>query len=111
LKFPEGFFLELRLSENMRSAQPMETSDVPKVMDPRRHDLDALRAFAMLLGIGLHSALSFFQVPWPVQDIHQHKFFGIFMQAVHGFRMPLFFLYHVGLPEERFKKPALATHR
>jgi len=108
--------LELRLSENMFSAQPMETSDVPKVMDPRRHDLDALRAFAMLLGIGLHSALSFFQVPWPVQDIHQHKFFGIFMQAVHGFRMPLFFsaerfLYHDGLPEEGFKKPALATHR
>ncbi len=80
------------MSENICSAQPMETSDVPKVMDPRRHDLDALRAFAMLLGIGLHSALSFFQVPWPVQDIHQHKFFGIFMQAVHGFRMPLFFL-------------------
>lgn len=25
----------------------------------RRHDLDALRAFAMLLGVALHAALSF----------------------------------------------------
>ena len=32
---------------------------------PRRHDLDALRAFAMLLGIALHGALSFMPVAWP----------------------------------------------
>ena len=32
-------------------------------------DLDALRAFAMLLGIVLHGLLSFINIPlWPVQD-------------------------------------------
>ena len=58
----------------------------------RRHDLDALRAFAMLLGISLHASLSFFPAPWPVQDSRQSSGFAIFMDAVHGFRMPLFFL-------------------
>ncbi|MFK8111040.1 MAG: acyltransferase family protein [Rubripirellula sp.] len=61
----------------------------------RRHDLDALRAIAMLLGIGLHGALAYMVLPrggWPVQDIHQSSSFAAFMAAVHGFRMPLFFL-------------------
>lgn len=59
----------------------------------RRHDLDALRAIAMLLGILLHGALSF--IPggfWPVQDTRTNGWFGMLMAAVHGFRMPLFFL-------------------
>ncbi len=62
---------------------------------PRRHDLDALRAIAMLLGIALHGALAYMPLPegaWPVQDSRQHEAFGVFMAAVHGFRMPLFFL-------------------
>lgn len=58
----------------------------------RRHDLDALRAFAMLLGIALHAALSFFPVPWMVQDTRQNPLFGLGTAAIHGFRMPLFFL-------------------
>lgn len=58
----------------------------------RRHDLDALRAFAMLLGIALHAALSFAQFPWSVQDTKQDGGFHMFFFAVHGFRMPLFFL-------------------
>lgn len=58
----------------------------------RRHDLDALRAWAMLLGIGLHAALSFFPAPWPAQDSRQSELFGLFLAVVHGFRMPLFFL-------------------
>lgn len=58
----------------------------------RRHDLDALRAFAMLLGIGLHASLSFIGIPWTVQDSQQNPMFGIFMASVHGFRMQLFFL-------------------
>jgi peptidoglycan/LPS O-acetylase OafA/YrhL len=60
--------------------------------DGRRHDLDALRAFAMLLGIALHASLSFFPVPWPVQDSRQSELFGLFFAGVHGFRMPLFFV-------------------
>ena len=58
----------------------------------RRHDLDALRAFAMLLGIALHASLSFFPAPWPAQDTHQNSLFGLFLLFIHGFRMPLFFI-------------------
>lgn len=58
----------------------------------RRHDLDALRAFAMLLGIALHVALSFAGGPWMVQDSRTNGVFHVLISAVHGFRMPLFFV-------------------
>jgi len=58
----------------------------------RYHDLDALRAMAMLLGIALHGALSFVPFPWIVQDSEQHTAFGSFFFFVHGFRMPVFFV-------------------
>lgn len=59
----------------------------------RRHDLDALRAAAMLLGIVYHAALSFAEgMPWMVQDERQTGAMYFFQAAVHGFRMPLFFL-------------------
>ena len=59
---------------------------------PRRHDLDALRAAAMLLGIVLHAGLSFTPFPWPVQDTRQSESYGLLFAAIHGFRMPVFFL-------------------
>jgi peptidoglycan/LPS O-acetylase OafA/YrhL len=66
--------------------------DTPPATMPRRHDLDALRGFAMALGIALHGALSFTAFPWIVQDLHPSGIFlGIFA-AIHGFRMPLFIL-------------------
>ena len=68
-------------------AESMQTDTVA-----RRHDLDALRAIAMLLGIVLHSALSFAPIPWSVSDSQQSGLFGILFGAIHGFRMPLFFL-------------------
>ena len=60
----------------------------------RWHDLDALRGFAMLLGIALHASLSFFPWVWAVQDstASYDGVFDEFFHAVHGFRMPLFFL-------------------
>jgi peptidoglycan/LPS O-acetylase OafA/YrhL len=61
-------------------------------MAQRRTDLDALRSFAMLLGIALHASLSFFAVPWPVHDTQRSDLLPLFLVAVHGFRMPLFFL-------------------
>ena len=93
----------------------METT--PLLEKKRYHDLDALRAVAMLLGILLHGAISFMREPfWPIQD-SQSLFWGMpegmqevgasmgmelpkqfspykffFMQLVHGFRMPLFFV-------------------
>ncbi len=59
---------------------------------PRRYDLDALRAAAMLLGIALHAGLSFTPFPWPVQDAQQSGIFGLLFAAIHGFRMPVFFV-------------------
>ena len=67
----------------------------PKTVCPmaqRRTDLDALRSFAMLLGIALHASLSFFAFPWPVHDTQRSDLLPLFLVAVHGFRMPLFFL-------------------
>ena len=68
----------------------------PSDVSPTRrwHHLDALRGFAMLLGIGLHSSLAFFPSFWPVQDKNASAGgpFDEFLIAVHGFRMPLFFL-------------------
>jgi len=71
------------------------TRELPRRLesaDTRRHDLDALRAFAMLLGIALHAALSYMDFPWVVQDRSREPAFGLFVTAIHGFRMPLFFL-------------------
>jgi len=46
----------------------------------------------MLLGIALHASLSFFAFPWPVHDTQRSDLLPLFLVAVHGFRMPLFFL-------------------
>ena len=59
---------------------------------PRRYDLDVLRTMAMLLGIVLHAGLSFTPFPWPVQDTQQSGFFWLLFAAIHGFRMPVFFV-------------------
>ena len=67
-------------------------SDTTATAMPRRHDLDALRAFAMSLGIALHGALSFMGFPWIVQDLHPNGIFLGLFAAIHGFRMPLFIL-------------------
>ena len=69
-----------------------ESSSPPQSPNPRRHDLDALRAFAMLIGVGLHAALAFIPGAWIVQDTQTNEWFGIFLAAVHGFRMPVFFV-------------------
>jgi len=59
----------------------------------RRHDLDALRAFAMLLGIVYHAALSLaLGFGWFTQDPAADKGMYIFQSWVHGFRMHLFFI-------------------
>lgn len=82
---------------------------------PRRHDLDALRAVAMLLGIVLHAALSFFDTPiWPVQDRSRAPALGLVVMAIHGFRMPLFFLlsgYFTAMLAQRRGLAGLLSHR
>jgi len=64
----------------------------PPAGSGRRDDLDALRGFAMLLGIVLHASLAYFPFPWSVQDSQQSKVFSLVYAVIHGFRMPLFFL-------------------
>ncbi len=65
----------------------------------RFHDLDALRGFAMLLGILLHAGV--FLVPvefWPVHEAYafdtapEANVYAWILSVIHGFRMPLFFL-------------------
>lgn len=70
-------------------------AEQPEQTLARRHDLDALRGFAMLLGIVLHAGLSF--IPgvnsvWAVQDSQTMGALGLVFASIHGFRMPLFFL-------------------
>jgi peptidoglycan/LPS O-acetylase OafA/YrhL len=67
-------------------------ADRPLAKPPRRGDLDALRGFAMVLGIALHASLAYFPFPWPVQDACQTRSLGLLYALTHGFRMPLFFL-------------------
>jgi peptidoglycan/LPS O-acetylase OafA/YrhL len=71
---------------------PAHTSPSPSTTGGRRGDLDALRGFAMVLGIALHASLAYFPFPWPVQDAHQARILGLLYAMIHGFRMPLFFL-------------------
>lgn len=49
----------------------------------------------MLLGIFLHGAMSFIPgagVIWGVQDCQSNPLYGVLLAAIHGWRMPLFFL-------------------
>ena len=62
----------------------------------RIHSLDALRAVMMLLGLVLHTALSY--IPnissgeWPYQDPQSSEGFGWLVSLIHTFRMPAFFV-------------------
>ncbi len=82
----------------MEKASESTTGDdesVPVLVDKKRyHDLDALRAGAMLLGVVIHGLQSFMAMPFPVpQDINQSpEIYGYAFNIIHGFRMPLFFL-------------------
>jgi peptidoglycan/LPS O-acetylase OafA/YrhL len=80
----------------------------------RRSDLDALRAVAMLLGIVLHASLSFFPSYWLVTDCRQNDTFGVVFSAIHGFRMPLFFVmsgYFSAMLLHRRGRGSLVKHR
>ena len=74
------------------SGLPVEKSSTDATTG-RRHDLDALRAVAMLLGIALHGSLAYTTVGfWGVRDDHTHFGFDILNSTIHGFRMQLFFV-------------------
>lgn len=60
----------------------------------RRADLDGLRGFAMLLGVVLHATLSFTALFGGSADVmvSDASVYDALFSAIHGFRMPLFFL-------------------
>lgn len=69
----------------------------------------------MLLGIVLHAALAFVpDAPWMVKDTQSDPGMGSVLGAIHGFRMPLFFLisgYFTAMLWRRRGLGALAWHR
>lgn len=81
-------------SEKSDSASPQKAN----VDKTRRHDLDALRAGAMLLGICLHAMMAYSGIAWIVIDNQQNHTFKLVIDFIHGFRMPLFFWSVVFLP-------------
>ena len=62
--------------------------------DNRLDYLDAVRAFALILGIIFHASLSFLPVyiGWAVMDISTSAIVSAFTLVSHSFRMALFFL-------------------
>jgi peptidoglycan/LPS O-acetylase OafA/YrhL len=61
----------------------------------RLHALDAVRGFALLLGIVLHATMSFLPSPtriWIIQDSHPSDTLGVLFFVIHVFRMTTFFL-------------------
>ena len=62
----------------------------------RYHSLDALRASMMLLGLVLHSAVSYIHEPipqaWPYKDPDTSPAFDLLVFFIHLFRMPVFFV-------------------
>lgn len=57
----------------------------------RLHALDAVRAFALFLGIVLHATMSFF-LPIPASDNSPSTALGVTFFVIHMFRMSLFYV-------------------
>lgn len=57
----------------------------------RLHALDAVRAIALLLGIGLHGTMSF-MMPVPAADNSQSATLAVGFYVIHMFRMSAFYL-------------------
>ena len=98
------------------SAPEREASFPPAApATPRFHELDALRATAMLLGIVLHAFLFLIPQAWPIQHPDPPAFlYWTALNAIHGFRMPVFFLlsgFFTAMLWERRGLRQLALHR
>jgi glucans biosynthesis protein C len=70
----------------------MTAAASPDLTD-RLHGLDALRGFALLLGVVLHAAMAYTPMPmWVVIDSQTSPVAGALFFAIHLFRMTAFFL-------------------
>jgi glucan biosynthesis protein C len=71
----------------------MRAPSLPGPTD-RLHAMDGLRASMMLLGVVLHSALSYTHLPldfWTFKDTHTSVALDALAITIHTFRMPVFF--------------------
>jgi len=112
------FKLRRRIQEDDVARPEEPKADLPELASfPRRHDLDALRSGAMLLGIALHAAISFMpgaEGGWAVHDPEQHEAFKLILAVIHGFRLPLFFMisgFFTAMLWRRRGLKALIVHR
>lgn len=68
----------------------MNTHTMPS---ERMHFMDRLRGVLMALGVAIHAAMAFDTGrQWVVSDPSGHPAFGIVVNVIHLYRMPLFFL-------------------
>ena len=62
----------------------------------RVYALDAMRAIMMLLGIVIHSSITYASIgdvtAWPLNDPNNSLVFDIVVVLIHSFRMPVFFV-------------------
>jgi glucans biosynthesis protein C len=73
----------------------MTKSDHAGAAPERLHALDAVRGYALLLGIVLHATMSFIPAPtriWMIQDSRPSLTLGVLFFVIHVFRMTMFFL-------------------
>ncbi|MFK7970523.1 MAG: acyltransferase family protein, partial [Bacteroidia bacterium] len=71
--------------------------DIPSPKQERLHSLDSLRAIMMLLGLVLHSAITYgtvnYGIGWPLKDFEStHISNDLIVHIIHSFRMQIFFV-------------------
>lgn len=86
------------------------------VKGERLHALDAVRAFALLLGIFYHATISFYPgwVPWPMMDTQRAAGLSSAGYVSHIFRMSTFFLlagFFGRMVQHRIGTPSFAKQR
>lgn len=99
------------------SASP-QTAPTTPTQSERFHALDAIRAFALIIGIFFHGVLSFVSyIPpqaWAIRDSQRSVFLDSFFFVAHSFRMQAFFLiagYFAHLLYHRQGPKGFLTHR
>src|SRR5215469_5806440 len=86
---------------------------MPDTSQERFHALDAVRGFALLLGIVFHATLSFIATPnnipiWIVMDNSRSVWMGVLFHVLHIFRMTTFFLVAGFFAHMSFHKKGMA---
>jgi len=73
----------------------MSTATDSIAASERLHGLDAVRGYALLLGVVFHATISFLPGPhqvWPVRDVASSDLLAVVFFVSHTFRMTTFFL-------------------